>query len=788
MSTDQQWAGGGGGGMGARGMQHEQMHERRIPVHDRFVPFLAPYLMTLFVIPTVELISWGLCLIWPGYMGMVVICWCFLGFTLAAGACAYGAWVTKRVPFVYKLVAVALIAWGLASAMTTAYGLWTLPPWLVIHLFGSLGFATIFALMRIDSLRTAAANGNGRDVWGEVIGLRTSRPQRITQTPTGVEIEVAHGPGETAEDVRSAAKKLESAANAVSGRTTVTPSESGRAGSSTIRMSFVDVFKDWREWPGPSHPGGSFAYPLRTGYYETGEPEWFSFATSLKSPLTSFRSEMDTFLGAAGATGSGKSGGINNAVAEGLTRCDVIPVWLDRAKIEQNAGWCLDMLGMAAGNANAQHIVQAVRKLADYRVKVFGQVALNEAMDPDADPDAETGRKWTPELAEQTGEAAILFIVDEADTAIQGKGWEWLSARGRSLGIFLYGATPRASAAEVPALVRGSIAAWKTYAIGDNYSDGFTISNETADAGADPKRLRAPGLHYLDRAPGLDLRQCATLAREYRSSPGRLRRDVLKYRGVTFEPMGFSQGAIEAMGEDYRQCLPERLMPGWTPPPENDPLPENVSDNEIRALCLALVSGAIAGTTEEIEQARRILAANVEPAATTGTNMSPADQTGSADDDEEEEDDDMSPTAEGVDEMAGDVRPIAPDALYDNDEMRLFRQVDLDEPIMARGREVTFNHTKPVWSDEQTDAELDRVIVTFKRARKLRFGNQDVMEAMRCYFAPATCSRRLNALSNGKRTVPGGLSIERHGPGDFEILGELDPSYNPPRHSDNEEN
>lgn len=794
MSTDQQWAGGGGGGgYGARGMQHEQMHERRIPVHDRFVPFLAPFVMSLFVVPAVESITWAVGLI-PKvrpYVPLMCILWVAFGFVLGGIAMVIGKLITKRVPWIYQHVAITTTGLGLYAAFTTGYG-WSIL-WGIVHFFGSLFIASSWVLYRIDSLRSAAGQNGAKDYWGEVIGLRTSRPRNITLTPSHIEIEVDHGPGETRANVRSAAERMTSAMDAVEGRTTVSASEDGRAGRSVVRIAMADVFKNWEVWPGPSHPGGTFAYPLRTGYYETGEPEWFSFAASVRSPLTDFVSPMDTFLGAVGTTGSGKSGDINNMIAEALTRCDVIPCWIDKAKIEQNAAWCLDMLGMAGNGGSAKHLTKALRALALYRVKVFGQVALDAVFDPNAPEDS--GRSWTPELAQETGEAAVLAVVDEADVAIQGADWGWLAARGRSLGIFLYAATPRASAAEVPAMVRGSIATWKTYSIGDNYSGMFSISDETIDAGANPSALRAPGLHYLDRAPGVSQRLAATLARAYKSSGRQLRADVMKYRGKTFEPMTFTPGAVAAMGDDFRQCDPARLMRGWDPnaePVADDTVPDAagqqqaadgggqpLGQNVIRQLLQARLAGLIPATPEEISEARRILQHNGE--------LPPADNTpGEVPDDDDEEDEDMKATAtyspDGVDEEAGESNAIDPRSQMTADEYREFEQIDptVPQPV-TQADEITLTrrNSKPVWESDAVEHELDRALVLFARAGKRRFTNADILETMRCYFDPATCSRRLNSLCEGERTAPGGLTVDRLGRGSYGLVGDLDETYRP---------
>jgi hypothetical protein len=142
----------------------------------------------------------------------------------------------------------------------------------------------------------------------------------------------------------------------------------------------------------------------------------------------------------------------------------------------------------------------------------------------------------------------------------------------------------------------------------------------------------------------------------------------------------------------------------------------------------------------------------------------------------------MRPTAQGTDEEAGIARPIDPRTLLDDDQWDDFRTANPSEPIPARnGPEMTFGHAKPVWEPEATEQELDRAIVLFKRAGRTTFTNSDVLETMRCYFDPSTCSRRLEALTTGSRTAPGGLTIARVGRGEFEIRGELDESYQRPR-------
>lgn len=752
MSTDQQYVGGRGG------RQHEQMHERRIPVHDRFVPFLAPFLMTMIVIPLVEWLTYGVGHFRPEARDALVIGWLVTGPGLAMIAIVIGLAVTKRVKFVVACVAATVWLWGFASAVTTAYG-WPLP-WIIVHFFGSLVVATAWDLYRIDSLRTAANDGRAADVWGAAIGLARSRPRNVRTDDAHVIIEVEHGPGETMADVQSAAKRMESAAGAITGRTTVTAGD--RADTSTITMTMADPFAQWRTWPGLSHPGGSFAHPMRTAYYATGADQWFAFVRSLPSPLTSFRSPNASFFGAAGMTGYGKSGFLANAAAEALSRRDCIVCWADAEKFMQNAGPFVDMLGMGAPNGPAgKQLVHALKALAAYRVQLFGQAQLDAILDPDA---PQIGREWTPELYVETGEAAVLVVIDEADTLLGGSGWNWLATRGRSLGIFLLVATPRASAAEVPALFRGSIGAWKTFPIGDKYSDGFTMSQGTSDAGADPTAIREVGLHWLDMAPGVDPRMYPVLSREFKSDPGALRREVKAAREA-FTPAAWTPAAIAAMGADYQALAPEVLMGlrGATPTPDV-PTPGQ-PQSPVQAFVGAMARGALDGSPEQIEEARRIMR----------NNMTPSDVDPAAEDEEPlPEEDDMNVTQEGIDVAEDEVATLDLHQFYSGDDLRELANIDPHKPISqarSQGEPVRFDapdpEGKPRWNDVDTSAELDRVIALFYREGRKEFGNADVMEAMRCEMIPSTCSRRLNGLAETQRIVPPGVRLERLSRGRF---------------------
>jgi len=766
------------------------------PVGKRHVPFAALFLVAFAVVPVVETMSW-LVYLWDRPTGTLAAwLWMVSGAGIAVVAVAIGLH-RRRATLVVWQVAVTSFLWGSASMLTTLAG-WS-KIWAVVHFFGSLMITLSWALYRIDSFR-AAATGQSPDGWGSFVGLARSRPKKVTTTDTHIFAEVEHGPGETHRDVASAHAKLESAIGAVSGGGFVVPGE--RADTTKLAFEMADAFADWKEWPGPSHPGETFAAPFRTAYYGTGVDQWFSFAATkgFRSPHTDFVSEMDVFVGAAGVTGSGKSGFLNNATAEGLTRVDAIVCWLDREKFLQNAGWAADMLGMGGNEENGRDFNKALRELARYRVQLFGQAALDAI--GDAGEAEDVGRKWTPELARQTGEAAVLVVVDEADTSIHTDTWKWLAARARSLGIFLLPATPRVSTAEVPAVVRGSIGAWKTFGIGDGYSQGFTLSQATSDAGADPTKFREPGMHYLDRAPGVNPRMYPVKAREYRSTTRLLRAKVIEAR-ARFNPAVFSRGAIDAMGEHYWNCHPRVVLKletveslkdkfrqglgpedeDWQPPAEafaGDP-EQTIPMGQVQAYMIAVSTGAVASTEAEVTQARRILAANgINPDGTpTGSAAAQTsrpdrgedeDRYRDEDDVDGEEEDEMMATATGTDLEADQVATVDHRASGVSDDAleRELRRVDPREPIsrMHSGEAVAFDAVDPArprLPARETQDEFDRVIAEFAAAGKMTFTNQEVMESMRCEFSASTCSRRLNGLVDDERIVPPGLKVERTG-------------------------
>jgi hypothetical protein len=721
----------------------------------RPIPFLAPGLVAFVLLPLLFAISrwvkW-----WDDTTGVMIADWWLgAGCILALVAAYVGVRHAKRAAFVANHVAVTLFAVGIGGHLFTLLG-WHHKFMNVSGVFITAIIYGSWMLYRINVFR-AKATGDSHDTWAEAIGLMLSRPRKITTTPTQVIIDVEHGKGETIKEVRNAAEKLEDAGGAIVGRTTVTANE--RGGGSQIAFTIADPFDEWRPFPGLSHPGGLFAHPFRTAYYATGEDQFFGFTPGRPSPITDFRAPSATFVGLVGGTGFGKSGAENNIGAEGLSRRHTIVCWVDAEKLLQNAGWCLDLLGMAAKNrAQARRMSLALRKLAEYRVELFGQISLDAALDPDSP--SVGGREWSDELAEETGEDAVLVIMDEADTYLSKGEWDWLGKRGRSLGIFLVPSVPRASTQEVPAAFRGSIAAWMTFAIGDKYSGEFTLSQKARDQGADPESLRIPGCHYFDLAPGVSERMWGILCREFWSDgPTMLRRMVLAARhGVVLAPSGpvrerddgvllapslvqvgtcpsftpgkFSENAIMWMGEDYAACTPAATLA--LRGPEHPARPDGGGGD---------AAPGAAPAPGDMEQTQKL----------------PAEDGGG--DDEEDDVEPIDRTEEGAREPEGDegvVATLAHPGLPDGKES------DPREPWQTTTTGIEVPEDKPAApNEEQENADIDQAIVALASEGVSEFTPADFVARLRYAMNPWTVSRRLGGLCESERIIPPGVKLER---------------------------
>jgi hypothetical protein len=470
------------------------------------------------------------------------------GATIGLGYRAYRVGVDLgRKPVFYGHVVVTVVSAGLLLLAFVIWGFsWTR---VIFSLLTLMAGAISWNLHRIDALR-ADPRDKGEDDkgWGAILGLPGTRVGKVSHGDYAVTATLHHGPGETAKQVAGKLDALESAANAVSGRGMVVPGE--RAGSSEVTLVLEDPMKLWRPLPGLSHPGGSFADPIRISYYaHTGKWEeyWFPHGRMPNGEIRSF-----SHRGRMGTTGSGKSGDLKNEAAEVASRRDVVILWADAVKGLQGAGGLIEFFtSFADTEVKAKLLFRAVKELTKYRADAMGAAGFTD---------------WTPEVYAQLGFPAVYYVIDEGDELIQtSEVFKWLATKVRSVGIYLALTLPRADHQSMPPTSRYSIGAWKCFGTGDDYSESFALSEETLAAGANTTSLKAriPGAHYHDSSPGIAPQMYPIMLRSGESSHEQLTEWVRTAR-AGFTAATFTAKEVEILNQNgaYTACLPSNRRTG----------------------------------------------------------------------------------------------------------------------------------------------------------------------------------------------------------------------------------
>jgi hypothetical protein len=705
--------------------------ERNPSTHDpekRSRRFTSVLLMSVLVIPA-----------FGGLLRFIVFCspgsiWLIAGIDLVlfgllspAIAVGIGFRVTKRIPFVTWHVAITMLAFALATYTTTVVG-WPVDGapwyirllavvkwpawWVILHLFGSVFISLSWLLYRIDAFRSAVEGDSGdggklAELLGWPKGAKI-RAGSIEGDEFAVTAIVDH-PSVPIAKLQGTVPAIEEN-GFVRGRSSVIGEPKG--GVSKMRFVHNDPLKTWRTWPGPSHPGETFAAPFRTAYYSTGEAQWYGFAKTpdeFRSPLApSFVVPNDAHFGRQGATRSGKSGDVAQEICEAMTRRDCAVILVNLAKLSQDSGWALDFAELAADTtARARNLMAGLRRLGAYRQRVMG------------DPRYEgRHRTWTEETYDELGFAALLIQVDEGDLVLSGTDVTWLSTKGLSLGLYLSASISRAATDGMASTLRSAIVQWKAFGCGQSYDAGFVLTDETMAAGADPHVFGTefPGAHYADRLQGVDHRLYPVDARSFKTERtfSDLRKAVEAAR-ATFPTPHLTPGEIEAFGRaEYDSCQPGAILLGERPTEENmtdsdrpstRPAPDDEGDDDDMMLSTHLDSG-----DPELDEAW---------------------------------------------EMSTDT----------SDVTREFGPIDARTPLPTPAEPSTIDYpqVKPMVGPEETVAEFDAALIRMADRNVREFTNGDVMEEMTVAMRPSRCSERFRALCEDETLNPPGLIIERIG-------------------------
>lgn len=381
-----------------------------------------------------------------------------------------------------------------------------------LFLMGAPTVAVSWNIRRAIKADDGNASGSGFDLLDKV-GL-AGKMAKAKVEPNRATAKVALEAGEnTNDDMAKALKLIASALDVRPEAVRYTPDpDSARRGELTVVPE--DMLRNPTFWPGPSSPGGSIGEPVVPGVYEHGEPLLIFFPGDPEEA----RNAMHMLV--MGMTGSGKSEGMLCALADMLTRRDVV-VWAsDAAKGTQTLGPLLPALDWAALDVpSSEAMVEAVQAAIPARTTQL----------------AEWGYKqWTPEVYERHGMPYLVVVIEEAAKILrEGVDLTGIAQEARSAGISLVVSLQRASHGQMPTDTRASLGSSWTYGVRDSTDAGFALPDEAVDAGARPEswKDKRPGYCYLC-ANGVPESEWATPARTFRITVDDLEHVAADYADV----------------------------------------------------------------------------------------------------------------------------------------------------------------------------------------------------------------------------------------------------------------
>jgi DNA translocase FtsK/SpoIIIE-like protein len=475
----------------------------------RYRSELAPLALAVLL----ALAAWVLHVIHPG--------WWTATAAIAAATSASLATVGRRVGLptrgeqVYAAVTVAAAGGWLAAA--TAIGPWV-PPLPLVLLCGGVVLSVPWwahrrrrARVRVERLLA---------VWPDIaqaVGLAGSRVMSAVVDVWGWRARFALARGQTINDVIAKLPVIESGLGTFRGAARVLPTPDDLANRFELRVLNKDPHADAITWPGPSV--STITEPIDLGPFEDA------------TAATVLLLRRHGLFG--GATGSGKSGGLNVLMGN-LTACRDVVIWAIDLKRGMELGpWaaCIDRLATTPAEARAL--------LADAVSILEGRAGHLAA----------TGQRvWGPTAAMP----ALVIIVDEyaelAETAPEAAtDADSIARRGRAVAVTLIAATQRPTQ---QAMGRGALRSQMDiricFRVRERRDVDLVLGQGMLTAGWQAHKLNAPG-KFLISAPEHDtprraraylLTDQAIVQTAADHAPLRPELDEVSLRALTERPQG----------------------------------------------------------------------------------------------------------------------------------------------------------------------------------------------------------------------------------------------------------
>lgn len=454
---------------------------------SRIAPYTPPWMMTggLFATAALAHNQWGTdptALPWAA-AGLAV------GGVVLTGVSWLAASTRSTITRAHATLTTALAAgWLTATTITGPMA----HPLVDAYLIGGAAAALSWNIRKL--LRNTGSEGGGEGGLFEKVGLaKTKIRGEIAVHPNKVVAPLQLPPGElTTDDVQARRTHLAGAmdlpANAV--RVQRNPDSEARPDLVIVPQ---DMLKKPSSWPGPSAPGASIAEPIVVGVYEDGEPAQFWL------PGDKAAARNLAHLGITGISGAGKSVGAKNALAEILTRTDVVVWAADPAKGTQTLGPVLPGLDWV------ELTPEGARRMAGVLPGVIRARA------------DELGKRGHDEWVPGCGIPLLVAWFEEAaELARDNKTFVDIAQKARSAGVVLVLSIQRMSYNNISTDARAQLGNIWCFGVKDIDDAAFVLSDELIEAGANPAAWKAnkPGYAYLE-APGIDEDRKVTPMRTY---------------------------------------------------------------------------------------------------------------------------------------------------------------------------------------------------------------------------------------------------------------------------------
>jgi hypothetical protein len=362
----------------------------------------------------------------------------------------------------------------------------------------------------------------------------TIRAVEVKELPSGTKqitarVELDRGE-QTAGDLQKSTEKLEGVLGLRRGAIRVASIDND-AGQIDMIVVPEDPLKGKIPWRGPSAPGESIHEPVMPGVYEDGTPcyVWFTGDDSIGRNLAQW------LVG--GVTGAGKSQALVVAMADALTRKDVV-VWAsDHVKHVQTfrsilggIDWCVQTKKAAKG------MLAATRRVVAARVRYLGSRGYDQ---------------WEPGCGIPL---LIVWIEEAVELVADSMDYIRLVQQARSAGVVLIASLQRPSHTSIDTDARAQLTGNWCFGVRNHVDATFVLPDSVIDDGAHPDKWdsRYPGYSYIV-APGIPENKWAMPLRTFRGEPAQIAAAVAEWAHVRAPLDAIS---AQAAGDEYASRTP----------------------------------------------------------------------------------------------------------------------------------------------------------------------------------------------------------------------------------------